>query len=170
MNTLLRVVGSTSGEPLEERSPERASGTCFNRSAPVCCPGPRQSLQRAIALQFLKYRVTNELNKERWRDIVVDDFEFLLPREPYRVPSGVDGGSFARERPLDKDVTLSSIISRRAGLARGSWGLPFDLSRRRTRGRTRAETPRNVPSRKERTNERTNAGVDRVPTLRSRSA
>ncbi|KAH8055749.1 hypothetical protein JL722_8097 [Aureococcus anophagefferens] len=47
------------------------------------------SLRRAIALQFLTYRTSNELSQERWRDILVDDFELLLPREPYRVAFGV---------------------------------------------------------------------------------
>lgn len=46
------------------------------------------SLRRAIALQFLEYRTTNVLDRRRWRDIVDDGFELVLPREPYRVAYG----------------------------------------------------------------------------------
>ena len=39
MNALSRVVGGhLSREPLEERDTDQASRTCFNRSAPLCCP------------------------------------------------------------------------------------------------------------------------------------
>ena len=46
------------------------------------------SLRRALILNFLKYRRATEVNEEKWRDLVADDFQLLLPREPYRVAFG----------------------------------------------------------------------------------
>ena len=46
------------------------------------------SLRRALILNFLKYRSATEVNEEKWRDLVADDFQLLLPREPYRVAFG----------------------------------------------------------------------------------
>ena len=46
------------------------------------------SLRRALILNFLKYRSATEVDEEKWRDLVADDFQLLLPREPYRVAFG----------------------------------------------------------------------------------
>ena len=49
----------------------------------------RAELQRAIVLQFLKFRTSNVLERERWSDLLCEDFELLLPREPYRASPSV---------------------------------------------------------------------------------
>lgn len=46
------------------------------------------SLRRALIMNFLKYRSTCEVNGEKWRDLVADDFQLMVPRAPYRVACG----------------------------------------------------------------------------------
>lgn len=48
-------------------------------------------LQRAIVVQFLKYRTSNVLDRDRWCDILDENVELVLPREPYRVSHGAPG-------------------------------------------------------------------------------
>jgi len=46
------------------------------------------SLRRALVMNFFKYRSTGEVNGEKWRDLVADDFQLMVPRAPYRVVCG----------------------------------------------------------------------------------